>query len=1204
MSIVGILLAVLFVLAGCQDPAAPVVNEGDISFPPQGPTEVTIKNPDTIPELPGGFTYPDAAKVVTGDATAIALAFNGGILVADTSDSTGGSVVQPSAPGTGYAYAQDGVDEVIWAGPGNFDTSAGTGANLGSIVVPPGKTLFIGVPLAFGDPATPGNYFTSISVSDMGELPLASIQASGVGGANVTGPKATKPGKLVILAGAQITTATYGSITVGGDLEIHQGGGISVSGTTPLTFTQGSKAVVYGSIVTNSANTFNGTLDIKAGGSVNATADLGTLVFADDVTVAGSLSLPTGSAVIVTFNGNLTVETGATLTLQKATTFNKKATINGSLATGTVSVSIGSSGWLAIEASGSLSGSWGAFTTSNGGDLFILEKAIGATEPKLDENGRVTIASATGVKKTLALTNITVNDYADLVWYAAQDSITVTAGVTYSDNFADETVPLVITKGNKVILDSSVTQIGNLELKADGYLSIDAVVLGKNVTLVGSNTGANPNLTLTNGGPTFATGTTGFNLTIGDTAGTASAITLTAAPLTSADDATVITVNKNASLTLGTGGTDIAVNPKGSIKLLAGDAGKDNGGKFTTLANSTGSVFEYLKSLSIGAEAGFTAAGTDVTFEALTIIKVGANGLLSAPDTNQTDLFNTLNIRIGSTGDVGGVDPANNNAPAGAGEVYLPAWEVTNAKQHAFNQLLAIREVGVLSITDLIKTSGYNVKTDDAAAPTSADAVLTIYDNTVGITLAGNLTVDRNLNLASGAKLIGPSAVYQITINQGKGIYANDKPVLGGSSSQNLAVLSIASGGTLTAAADGEIVNSAAVTVLPGSKVLVPGQFGGGGAIIAGETDGLLTLAAHADTYLKSGSIETSGTELTGTPSGYKATVSIDDGGTLSVGATSANTSRIVDIIVANGGTIDASAAALTIDTGIINGILKATSASTIVATTTTSAANAVTTVTGSFTASGAAAFKGTAASSVVNLTGKIKVGKGLSEYDTAEFGGSTLTGEVLFNGDDGIINIPANGSVKSGSLSTKGTGGLTIGASGATGTIYAIGSAPQALGDTTVISGTNGLTEGTLTLGADTTLALKAELKVGLSTASAATLAVGSGKITLANANAKISAQAEGSTPANKGTITIGSIPSIVGLASSVNVTTSYTTGETGNVAGTAKDIFVTGTGSGGDATKGDAGELKVTSGVASIEGSASGLVTLSSASTLYNHD
>jgi hypothetical protein len=717
---------------------------------------------------------------------------------------------------------------------------------------------------------------------------------------------------------------------------------------------------------------------------------------------------------------------------------------------------------------------------------------------------------------------------------------------------------------------------------------------------VGSTNAVDANITLTNSGPTFATPLTNpvrnFNLTIGDGTGTESDITLPNAVLTAAGDDSVITVNKNAALILGNTTTDIAVNPAGSIKLIAGDSGKDNGGKLATLAAATGSTFARLKDLDIGNEASFSAAGTAVTFAALEIIKVGENGLLSAPNTNQATLFNTLNIKI-----------SKNTTPdvTGNGKVDLPVWVVTSGKQHAFNQLLAIKEVGILSITGLIKTSGYDVQTEDAAAPGSSDAILTIYDGTVGITLTANLTVDRNLNLASSAKLIGPVGRYQITINQGKGIYANGKPVLGGSASQTLAVLSVVGGGTLTAdATDAAIVNSAAVTVLPGSKILVPGQFGGGGNIVAGDTDGALTLTADAATYLKGGSIETVGTALTTPLIGNKAIVNVDAGGILSVGAASANAAKVIDINVAvgtngaNGGTIDATGGALTIGTGIINGILKATSAGTIVsAATTANAADAVTTVTGSYTATGAAAFKGTT-SKTVKLTGKIKVGKGTSEYDTAEFGDSDLYGEVVFNGNTGIITIPSAGNVKKGSLLTKGEGGLAI---ASIGTIYATGTA-QTWAETVTIDGTNGLTTGTLTLGADTTLALTGELKVGVSTASPATLAVSSGKETLANASAKISAQAEGGTPANKGTITVGSI-TIVGVDSSTGTvadsfgnSSKKTTGD-----GTASDIFAASTGvSGANANQDKAASLVVGSGTATITGHGDGN-TLSSASELY---
>ncbi|MDR2103611.1 MAG: hypothetical protein LBP42_05870, partial [Treponema sp.] len=142
ISIAVLVAAIFFVLTGCEGPAGPAGQQGT---PGQvGPSEigditVTIEEPGEVIVLPNGFTYPDGAKVVSGDATDIANSFNGGIFVADTSDASGAPVAGAGsgATGTGYVYAQDGVNQVIWAGPG-----VKTG-NLGAISVPPGKTLFI-----------------------------------------------------------------------------------------------------------------------------------------------------------------------------------------------------------------------------------------------------------------------------------------------------------------------------------------------------------------------------------------------------------------------------------------------------------------------------------------------------------------------------------------------------------------------------------------------------------------------------------------------------------------------------------------------------------------------------------------------------------------------------------------------------------------------------------------------------------------------------------------------------------------------------------------------------------------------------------------------------------------------------------------------------------------------------------------------------
>jgi hypothetical protein len=266
------------------------------------------------------MTYPNGALVLTGDAAAIARAFNGGIFTSTTGDD---GTAAGGAQAGGTTYYQDAVDAIVWTGPGNF---ASPPTDLGNLVVPPGKTLFIGGSLAL-DGAGASDKFLSIAVSDSGTISDtldASVRAAGSGGSKVD----STAGKLVILAGANITDdSTAATMTIGGELELHRGAGIDfTSADSALVTTAGSKTYVYGTILDGDAGlTFGGDLIILNGGSVtggSSTADK----FNGPVEVYGDLT--PSSVAGVTFAKTLKIGSTGTLTTANNITANGAVTVS------------------------------------------------------------------------------------------------------------------------------------------------------------------------------------------------------------------------------------------------------------------------------------------------------------------------------------------------------------------------------------------------------------------------------------------------------------------------------------------------------------------------------------------------------------------------------------------------------------------------------------------------------------------------------------------------------------------------------------------------------------------------------------------------------------------------------------------------------------------------------------------------------------
>jgi hypothetical protein len=1171
-----------------------VVNQGDTSvqFPENLPDKIEVTTSggagNSKPELPEGFTYPNGAKVLAGDAQDITLAFNGGIMVADTSDATGGTVSTAASNGTGYAYAQEGVDQILWTGIGGKSSATAT---LGTIVVPPGKTLFIGGDLSID--ASPGTvssggtaatWFSGIVVSDAGgyaEGVQPSILASN--GANIGSNAA---GKIVFLAGSKASVAgtAAGNFVIGGDLEIHQGAEINLvpssPGTvvTPFKAVKGSNVVNYGDLTLgNASNVINGALTIKG----DATASLATgITFGGDVTVEGWGGLTLGGAVI--FNGNLNVAENTTLRLAGNVTFNKEATIEGYLDLNSNTYTVGPAGYLAIAQGGKIgNGDW------TGSASQLVEAFKGGTAATA-ENGRVTFADPGASGANLNL-DLEIDDYAVLVELAGQtkfhlNSLTYPPATPPSD-FAFPTAPanLEIAEGNYVIWDYAT--LPNVTVNNGGALKLakvvtkagDVTIIGGGRKAVGTSGGAfslsaaDPfgEDAVTTGGSTFAgglgsltigDGTTKTDVTIGGLVVVSSSTTVFAPKISEGTTAKGIIVKKNASLTVG-GGAVTAIDIPGKITLEAGDASL-LGGIFKTVGSAIAvASFTTTKEIVVNDKAEFDASSlADFgTFEALT--KLTVDGTLKIAHAGTGDFFKALQNDIGSATDGQNAVAYDSADVKGAGKAVFAKWAVTAGKDHAFDQILGIKNVEVLSVEDVPNTSGFADGYTKDRGPTKGSSDYTLTVGTIEVPAEG-LVVDRNLDVKTE---IAFPAVAPLTIDAGIAVSAKGTVVLGkkGDSTTTKATLTPTAAntklGTVTAAGEFD-VTTGGLTLKAGDTLNVPGKLNIiGDAFTAGGTsaaNGKLVLGEHGatganSTYLKdveiASTVDTDDADI--------CTVAITITGTLSNGhKTESVVGKGSSVVAKKGGTIAGILDSKLEFYGAVigEGLLVATSETASITTADESTTAGKATFAGDWTATYDATKtaplatvtvlkSGTTGTLTIADSASVTVSIGGNKYDTVTLAGpSALAKGVAFNAVTGIIDL-ASGTLTDGILTATGKGALLF-ATGKTiteATKLDIGEKTTLTGGSTpgVQDGVLDISSGILTVGGTGTFNVGVSASFGDGTdAGSATvigLTVSSGGKIENKVSITLLGVPSGSTGLKKGKLSFGSSNALVGVAS-----------------------------------------------------------------------
>jgi hypothetical protein len=1219
LSIAVLLTAVIFIFTGCEGPTGAPGQDaanGDINFP--GDITVSVPgsgNTAVPPSLPPGVTYPDAngAKILAGNAADISKAFNGGVFVANTPDSGDPYDSANGATNDGTVYGQDGVDAVVWTG-------IVTGGDQGSIVVPPGKTLFIAAPLPMGFTGGVAD-FQGITIADKATYfaqANPSIQAAINGGTTVDGN--TPEGKVVILNGGSIVGdgATTEPITIGGYLEIHRGGFIDVGAAT-LYATAGSTINNYGRIEgSNTALTFNGELTVKGGGEVIG-SDYDD-VFNGKITVEsyGRFNV-VGSGAPLDFYKPVEVQANAEFNLTASDViFHDVTTMAGTLNADVYDVSVLSTGHLKITATGKIEvWAWSQFkgvtnTIPKNGDVWTLLESIKPSAQPLYANNYTTIEVPTDGTLVSFTFNAALNveTYENLRNLAASEVLYLGKGVSLAYNgidaktyFTTESSDLEI-KTNDVVL-TVFTEIGNVTIDAGRSLGINSAVDTAGAIKVYGEFAA-PDAT-------FAAKLD--ELTIGpelfDAAVDPVRVALPKAIFTNASPA--ITVNPGARLTLGDASNPV-INPAGSIKL----AGQDS----NLVITGSGATLARLDSLEIAAGAEFTsAAASGLTFAALE--KLTVNGFLSV--TVGANPFTKLQKDVSQNG---------NNDVGGSGKAVFRSLNITASLNHAFDQLLGIRDLTVNSVNGISATAGgtANGETQDASPPQGGNGPITL---TVlnGITVPtftdplkpgypGRLIIDRDLVVFNNGTVNFGAPNQTLSIKTGFKIYVGDddlnstranKPILS-SGAGDYAVL-VGAGATALQAhyTNGDLTAATAnFRVQRGSNLNVEGK------LITGAASGqLLAGGGTAQINLQTTTLEKVNViSKTDDEANFTGEIAVTSTGTLTVaGAGAVPTGSIVTI--ATGGKIIStstltfgsnSATSTLVDSGPsigIGTIVGGSGAVTITGGTNASATPAeqyaTATITGDVIgADGATVLQGTGdKGQKLIINGTVNLRNTGTSYDSIILAQVDISNEFAFNVTADTVSLLGTGTLVGRApsnntnlnLTTKDNSLLNI---GGLGTLKATGG--QNLNGVT-LDGTGGLTGGVLTLASGSVLAVPAgqNFDIGNGDESSPELRVGTGIITLANNTSSITVAAIDTL--QYGTLIIGSY-SIEGQASAFDLD-DYAEGEDIDDSVTIYDIWYESDGVGSTtdspAAQGVAGTLDINAGAISVVGNAASTIITS---------
>ena len=591
------------------------------------------------------------------------------------------------------------------------------------------------------------NIALTIAANDFGgAVTIVSGNNVGLKDANSLTVQGTVSGDLDTTA---VTTTTYGTTTVAGNL-LQTGGGL-VSQTGPVTvagtstFANGTSDIT----LTNGGNDFVGAVT-STGGNISLVDGAGGLVLAN-TTATGNLSADaTGGALTNTATaaigatGNATLK-GATVTIGTGgtDTFNAgtltfaspgAVSINEDSATTLAGTSTAAS--LVLGSTGAIDNAAGASTTVTGnanlaGTAITLGKAAGDTF----NAGSLTFNSAGAVDIAEdSATSVTGTNTASALTLASTGALTDTAGssttVTGNANLSGASITFGKAAGDTFNAGSlTFNSAGAVDVAEDSATSLTGTSTASALTL--ASTGAVTNTAAASVTVTGNANVSGTSITLGKSAGdtfNAGSLTFNSAGAVDVaeDSATSVTGTNTASaLTLASTGA-IDNTAAASITVTGATA---LSGTSVTLGKAAGDTFNT-------GTLNFNSAGAvDIAEDSATSV-TGANTASALTLASAGALTNTAGAALAVTG--------NANLSGTSISIGKAAGDTFNAGSLTFNS------AGAVDITEDSATSVAGTNTASALTLASAGAL----DNAAGAstTVTGNSNVSgTSINLGNAA---------------------------------------------------------------------------------------------------------------------------------------------------------------------------------------------------------------------------------------------------------------------------------------------------------------------------------------------------------------------------------------------------------------------------------------------------------------------
>ena len=659
-----------------------------------------------------------------------------------------------------------------WFDPANWDGAVPDLANVASVVIPSGVDVVFDTSAATGLAETSTVSLTSVGslgslTMTAGSLAIGSggISLAGLtqGGGTLSSAGAVSLGSLAQTGGALaasgaltvtsgFTQGTSGTVTVGGNASITDTSGgtsvgnLAITGTLDISSTAGAITQASGTTITAGGATsvlaYDGNTsyyDVTLNGVAN---DFGAAVtvIADDVALADTNNL---TLAATTTTGDLTVNTGAALSLSGNVTVGGNAALDAASAVVQTDGTLAVTGTTALEAGTNVSLS--EVTNSFGGTVAVS----GATDVDLVGTGGITLG-AVATTGGLSVTAVTGNvGLSGVVSVASLSAVSTAGAITQSGgSVAVTTGTTNLTAATDITLSQSSNDFAST-VNATGR---DIDIEDANALTLGTVAATGSVAVLSTGNLALGGNVQGTLITAASSAGALTAGTLTATTgAIDLDAAGAVSLNGNVT-------SAAAVTVDSSAGAVSQTAG-------TTLTATGSVVVNAAADVSLAGAVSASLVDVDATGGFLSVNDLTAtSGALTLDATGAVSVVGDLTAAttLGVTSSAGGVTQSTGSTMSGVGALTVSsrnnavlAGAVTGAS------VTAASTAGALTVSRLNATAGA-IDLDAAGAVRLNGNVTAANGLTVDTTSGGITQVGGNIAVAAGVTSL--AATTDITL--------------------------------------------------------------------------------------------------------------------------------------------------------------------------------------------------------------------------------------------------------------------------------------------------------------------------------------------------------------------------------------------------------------------------------------------------------